>query len=105
VVGGAGIVALGVGTYFGFRAISKANDAEELCPNGPCLDESGQTAADDAHSAAKISNVSFVLGAAAVATGVVLYFVLPTKHGTQVGMVPLIDQSTLGLALRGRLEL
>ncbi|HYQ28146.1 MAG TPA: hypothetical protein VER04_13040 [Polyangiaceae bacterium] len=105
VVGGAGVVALGVGTYFGFRAISKANDAEELCPNGHCLDESGQTAADDAHSAAKISNVSFALGAAAVATGVVLYFVLPTKHGTQVGMLPLIDQSTLGLALRGRLEL
>src|SRR6188768_1294635 len=105
VVGGAGIVALGVGTYFGVRAISKANDAEEMCPNGHCNDASGQTAADDAHSAAKISNVSFALGAAAVATGVVLYFVLPTKHGTQVGMLPLIDQSTLCLALRGRLEL
>jgi len=105
VVAGAGVVALGIGTYFGFRAISKANDAEELCPNGHCLDESGETAADDAHSAAKISNVSFALGAVAVATGAVLYFTLPTKKGTQVGVLPMFEPSSVGLALRGRLEL
>jgi serine/threonine-protein kinase len=104
-VGGAGVVALGVGTYFGFRAISKANDAEEMCPNGQCLDEQGQTAADDAHTAAKISNISFALGALAVATGAVLYFTLPTKQGTQVGVLPMVEPSSVGLALRGRLEL
>jgi len=50
-------------------------------------------------------NCFVVLGAAAIATGVVLYFTLPTKHETQVGMVPMFDQSSLGLALRGKLEL
>jgi len=104
VVGGAGVVALGVGTYFGFRAISKANDAEDICPKGICNTAEGETAASDAHSAAKISNISFVLGAAAVATGVVLYFTLPTKRSTQVGLLPMLDQSSLGFALRGRLE-
>ena len=105
IVGGAGVVALGVGTYFGFRAISKANDAEEICPKGICDQAEGETAASDAHSAAKISNISFALGAAAIAAGVVLYFTLPTKHGTQVGLSPSIDPSSLGLAVRGRLEL
>jgi hypothetical protein len=105
VVGGAGVVALGVGSFFGLKAISNANDAREICPKGVCNEEQGQTAASDAQTQAKISNVCFALGAAAVATGVVLYFVLPTKHGTQVGMLPMVDQSSLGLAVRGRLEL
>jgi serine/threonine-protein kinase len=104
-VGGAGVLALGVGTFFGVKAISNADTARETCPNGLCNDASGATAADDAHTQATISNVSFVIGAAAVATGVVLYFTLPTKHGTQVGLLPMADQSSLGLALRGKLEL
>jgi len=105
IVGGVGVAALGVGTYFGLRAISNADKARDLCPNGDCNDPAGKTAADDAHTQATISNVSFVLGAAAVATGVVLYFTLPTKTSTRVGMVPMADPSTLGLALRGKLDL
>jgi serine/threonine-protein kinase len=105
IVGGVGVVALGVGTVFGLKAISNADTARELCPNGQCHDENGQTAADDAHTQATISNVSFVLGAAAVATGVVLYFTLPSKHATQLGLLPMANQSSLGLALRGNLEL
>jgi len=105
IVGGAGVVALGVGSYFGLKAISNADEARETCPNGLCNDQEGETAANDAHTQATISNVCFVLGAAAVATGAVLYFTLPNKRGTQVGMLPMLDQSSLGLAVRGRLEL
>jgi serine/threonine-protein kinase len=105
IVGGAGVAALGVGTYFGLTAISNADKARDLCPNGQCHDEAGQTAADHAHTQATLSNVSFILGSAAVATGVVLYFTLPTKQSTQVGLVPMADRSTLGLTLRGKLEL
>jgi hypothetical protein len=105
VVGGAGVVALGVGSIFGLKAISNADEAREICPKGVCSEEQGEQAASDAHTQAKISNICFALGAAAVATGVVLYFALPTKHGTQVGMLPMVDQNSLGLALRGRLSL
>ena len=105
IVGGVGVVALGVGTVFGLKAISNADEARELCPNGHCDDPAGQTAADDAHTQATISNVSFVLGAAALATGAVLYFTLPSKHGTQLGLLPTGDRESLGLALRGKLEL
>jgi hypothetical protein len=105
VVGGAGVVALGVGSFFGLKAMSNASDAREICPKGICNEAQGATAASDAETQAKISNVCFALGAAAVATGVVLYFALPTKQKTQVGMLPMVDQSSLGLSLRGRLEL
>lgn len=105
VVGGAGVVALGLGSFFGLKAMSNADDAREICPKGICNDPQGETAANDARTQSKISNVCFALGAAAVATGVVLYFALPTKHATQVGMLPMVDQSSLGLAVRGRLEL
>jgi len=105
IVGGVGVVGLGIGTVFGLKAISNADNARELCPNGQCNDQAGQKAADDAHTQATISNVSFIVGAAAVATGVVLYFTLPTKQSTQVGVVPLFDQSSAGLALRGKLSL
>jgi len=105
VVGGIGVVALGVGSYFGLKSVAKANDARDICPKGICNSEQGASAASDAHSAAKISNVSFALGAAALATGVVLYFALPTKHGAQVGMLPMLDPTSVGLALRGGLDL
>lgn len=105
IVGGVGIAALGVGTGFGLAALNNADKARELCPNGQCHDPAGQTAADHAHTQATISNVSFILGSAAVATGVVLYFTLPTKQSTQVGLIPMADRSSLGLTLRGKLEL
>jgi serine/threonine-protein kinase len=105
VVAGVGVVALGVGTYFGLKSIAKANDARNICPKGICNLEQGATAADDAHSAAKIANVSFAIGAVAVATGAVLYFTLPTKHGAQVGVLPVLDPSSVGFAVRGGLDL
>lgn len=105
VVGGVGVVALGVGGYFGLKSISKANDARDICPKGICNTEQGATAASDARSAAKLSNVSFAIGAVAVATGAVLYFALPTKHSAQVGMLPLLEPTSVGLAVRGGLDL
>ncbi|HET7541760.1 MAG TPA: hypothetical protein VFK05_17920 [Polyangiaceae bacterium] len=104
IVGGAGVVALGVGTVFGLKAISNADDSRADCPNGVCNSEQGQKDADAAHTQATISTVSFVLGGAAIATGAVLYFTLP-KQKTEVGMVPMFDQSSVGLALRGKLDL
>jgi serine/threonine-protein kinase len=105
VVGGFGVVALGVGGYFGFTALSKANQARDACPKGLCNEQRGETLAESARTAATVSNVSMIVGAVAVATGAVLYFSLPRQKETQVGLMPMLDQSTLGVALRGRLAL
>jgi len=104
ILAGAGIVGVGIGSYFGLNAISKASDANDLCPDGRCTEQRGETLMEDARDSAKISNIAFGVGAAALATGVILYFTSPTAESTSsVGLLPVIDTNSAGLALEGRL--
>jgi hypothetical protein len=68
---GAGVVAAGLGTYFGVTAIAKHNDPGAVCTAEPC------TTADklnsDATSAADASTVSFAVAAVAVGVGAFLW--------------------------------
>jgi hypothetical protein len=86
VVGAAGIVGIGIGTVFGLRAISKNNDAKANCPRGyECDSADGPEFADAAKSAARVSNIAFGAGAAALIGGAVLYFTSPrSPEGTSV---------------------
>lgn len=74
-VGALGIVALGVGTYFGFRAISKWNASNDVCPGTTCTDASGVSLAGDAKDAARVADFTLAGGAVALAAGIVLYVV------------------------------
>jgi hypothetical protein len=78
-VGAAGIVALGVGTYFGLNAISKWNDSNRTCPTTSC-DPQSVSEAQDAKQAARIADVAVVAGLVAVAAGVVLYVMGAPKN-------------------------
>lgn len=74
-VGLLGLAAIGVGTYFGVRAIGKWNDSNAACPGTTCSDPDGVTLANDAKSAARIADVTLGAGVVAVAAGVVMYLV------------------------------
>jgi serine/threonine-protein kinase len=80
VLGGAGIVGVGLGTFFGLRASSKWSDAKEKCTDYPfgCGAE-GTDLRASAQSAGNVSTVAFVAGGALLATGLVLYFTAPSK--------------------------
>ena len=82
VAGGAGVVAIGVGAFFGARAMSKNDDAKKdgLCDGGGCGKKEGVELTEDAQSAATLSNVFVIGGAALAATGVVLYLTAPTAE-------------------------
>ena len=81
VAGGAGVVAIGVGAFFGARAISKNDEAKEKgCGGSRCDSREGLDLTDDAQSAATLSNVFVIGGAALAATGVVLYLTAPTEE-------------------------
>jgi hypothetical protein len=71
VSGGAGVVAAGIGTYFGLTAIAKHNDSNATCTTNPCH------IADDlnnqAKSAADASTVSFAVALAALGVGAFLW--------------------------------
>jgi len=74
VLGIAGVVAVGVGSYFGLSAKSKNDDSKEECPNNLCETQAGLDARNDAQTAATTSTIAFVVGGALLATGGVLYF-------------------------------
>lgn len=79
VAGGVGVAAVAVGSVFGLRAMSKNDEAKDLCPRGDrqCDDPSALTLTDEASSAATISNITFALGGAALAGAVVLFLTAP----------------------------
>ena len=72
--GAVGLVALGVGTYFGISAVSKWNDSNAHCPSPGC-DAQGVSSAHDAKQAAVVSDVAIGIGVAGLAAGAILYFV------------------------------
>jgi serine/threonine-protein kinase len=79
VAGGVGIVGLGLGGYFGSQAISNHNDYAPLCPGGRCTTEAAVQAHDSAATDATLSTVAFAAGAAALAGGIVLWFLAPPR--------------------------
>lgn len=70
---GAGVVSLGVGTYFGLSALDKAEQAG--CSGGVCPDAASQRLNEDALAAGDVATVTFIAGAALAIAGGVLIFV------------------------------
>jgi serine/threonine-protein kinase len=91
VVGAAGLVAIGVGSYFGLRAISKKDDADARCeaagtPGAICADARGVSLNDEAQDAATIANVLVIGGAALAVTGAVLYLTAPSPESPALAL-------------------
>lgn len=89
-VGGAGVVALVLGAVAGSRAISKRNEARDVCGNSDpsqCHTESGVAIWGSASTAGTLSTIGFVAGGALVATGTALWFLAPLRPlKAQVGL-------------------
>ncbi len=94
VAGGVGVIGVGLGTYFGLRAVSKNSASEKHC-DGKLCDPDGLELNDQADRAATISNVSFGVGI--LGLGVGTYFFLssmpdgktkPAESDTAFHVVP-----------------
>lgn len=72
IVGGAGVAALGVGTFFGFKALSQKKDSDAQCPTDTTCTEAGAELSDKAHTSAWIANVGIALGIAGIGVGTYL---------------------------------
>jgi hypothetical protein len=68
-LGGAGVVALTIGTIYGVRAIGKRHDSDANCPQNQCS-QAGVELNDQAKTAARVADVTLAVGlvSAAVAT-------------------------------------
>jgi hypothetical protein len=102
---GAGVAAIGVGSYFGIAALGNRSDAEKLCPASPCKSAEGVSKNDSAQTQAWIANIA--VGVGIVGIGVGTYLVLrrdpavePRKAGARI--VPTATPTGVGLMLDGR---
>jgi hypothetical protein len=82
-LGGAGVVGVGIGSYFGLRSIAKHSDYENLCTRGLCAPAAGPLH-DQAVAAGNVSTVAFLVGGALIAGGTVLWFAAPRSGGPDV---------------------
>ena len=76
-----GLVGIGAATYFGLRSSAAHDKTDELC-GGPAPHDCPQAGIDEANTArtlGTISTVTFVLGAVALAGGVVLWLTAPSR--------------------------
>jgi serine/threonine-protein kinase len=95
-VGGAGLVALGVGGVFGLRASSKWSDAQKAC------DTDNVCSSDDAKSAARVADVLIGVGIAAVGAGVILYLTAPKESAapeTSWRVLPSASPTAVGVTV------
>jgi hypothetical protein len=108
-VGATGMVGVAVGSVFGLRALSKRNDAEELCSQGDC-GERAHRLNDEGITAAWISNVGFGLGLVGIGVGswLLLTSGAPEQETrSAVGQSghfachPIIESTEAGLGIRG----
>lgn len=104
VLGAAGLVGIGVGTWAGLTASAKNSDAKAACPRSPACDtEEGVSLTHDAESAAALSNVAFGVGGAALVGGAVLWFTAPSgRPESALKLGPRVGAGRTEIVLGGR---
>ncbi len=103
-----GVVAVGVGTFFGVRTLSRAHDANERCPEAACNDRGAVSDSQGAARDARLSNLGFGLGAFALGGAVIMYMVGrsdTTTARTALRLTPGADLSPDGRNARASLSL
>jgi hypothetical protein len=65
---GIGAVGVGIGTYFGLRAMSQQKDADNACPNDRCS-ATGKASNDQAIKSANLSTAGFGIGVLGIGVG------------------------------------
>jgi hypothetical protein len=101
IVGGIGVAALGVGAGFGLRALSLKSDADPQCPDHQCTAQ-GQSAINDAKTAALISTIGLAAGAVGVGVGAWLFLRVPSPSNTaRAQIVPYVASDRAGVTWQG----
>lgn len=109
---GIGAVGVGVGSYFGLRTFSSKSDANKHCgsaigqSNSQLCDQQGVDLRNQAKTDATLSTISFAVGAAGVAAGVVLLLTGGAKsksHAARLNVEPVLGRNAGMMLLTGTL--
>lgn len=94
-VAAAGVVALGVGTFFSLSAKSSYDDSNAGHCRDDFCDSDGFSLRDDAFSKARVATAMFVVGGAALAAGAALYVFAPKP---KLILVPAATEGGAGMS-------
>jgi tetratricopeptide (TPR) repeat protein len=103
-LGGLGIVSVGVGTFFGLRALSTYKKADDACPSHQRCAPSAVDDASAANTQANVANIALGLGV--VSLGVGAYLLLTNKDPAGTPAAPVsaeVAPGYMGLRVGGRL--
>ena len=98
VVGGVGVVGLGVGTYFGARALSAWGSRKDQCTSAGC-DASAVSFGDDAKRYGNFANVG--LGIGLVGVGIGTYLLVTAPSSSKISVEPTVARDAMGMAVGG----
>ena len=100
VLGGAGIVGVGLGTFFGLKAKSTYDDSKQYCPRGAssCTAD-GVSGGSDASTQAAVSTVAFIAGGALLASGIIVFITAPKNGTTGMTVQPTVGMAGAGVRL------
>lgn len=98
VLWGTGVVATGLGTYFGL-------ESKRLEESGNAQGYGQQVIIQDAQRKALLTNISFGVAGASLATGLLLWLLddAPSANSGQAGLAPFFGERTVGLMFQGEL--
>ena len=97
-IGGAGVVGVSLGVVFGLKARDLQHQSDAICPQAACGDAHAVQLDHDGQSDARIANVAYAVGGAAIVGAVVLWFVgAPAATRESITLAP----STNGFAIAG----
>ena len=98
-VGGVGIIALGIGAFFGVTTYSESSQARNLCPQPTCTNQQGLSADDAAKRDAWIADFGVGLGIVGVGVGILMIATGGEKHPQAAHIAPLVGRDVAGVAL------
>jgi hypothetical protein len=102
VIGGVGLLGLGVGSYFGVKALSSWSDRNDHCTDAGC-DEDAVTYGDDAKKYGNVANVGLGLGVVGVGVGAYLLLTSPELKPDRgsVRIEPVVARDVAGVGVGG----
>lgn len=100
-----GLAAVGGGIFFGLEASDLKSQANAICPDAACNDQTAIDLNEDAQSAALKANILIGVGGLAVAGAVAMWFLgAPDEHdgdGAQA-LIPVLGRDQVGVSYTGR---
>jgi hypothetical protein len=94
--GATGVVGLGLGTYFGIKAIDGKSGAPGVC-HGDVCDAVGSGVRKDALRAGNAATASFIVGGGLLAAGIVMWFLAPARRAGSLSLAPSVYRAPAAL--------